>query len=75
MIFHVVSISRSGIGVPLPKSVNVKIEPSDFHREMTSPARAHSVSPRPPSFIHQKDDHTQGSGAKRSRIEGDQSIW
>eukprot|EP00794_Sanderia_malayensis_P009516 gene9516-10504_t len=73
-------IHRSGMGVPLSKSMNIKVEPSDFHREMTSPARAHSVSPRP-SFIHQKDDHSMEKsmhgvpGTKRSRLEGDQPIW
>ena len=66
--------------MPLHKSVNVKVEPSDYHREMSSPARAHSVSPRPPSFMRTKDDHAldksmQGPGIKRSRLEGNQQIW
>ena len=71
---------RAGIGVPLSKSVNVKVEPSDFHRELTSPQRAHSVSPRPHGYMRQKDDHLldktmQGPGLKRPRYEGSQEIW
>lgn len=66
--------------MPLSKSINVKVEPSDFHRELTSPQRAHSVSPRPHSYMRQKDDHLldktmQGPGLKRPRYEGSQEIW
>lgn len=74
-------VFRSGLGLPPGKAVNVKVEPSDFHREMTSPGpRAHSVSPRPHSYMRQKDDHLidrnmQGPGLKRPRLEGTQEIW
>jgi len=75
------ALQRSGLGLPPGKPINVKVEPSDFHREMTSPVpRAHSVSPRPHSYMRQKDDHLidrsmQGPGLKRSRLEGSQEIW
>ncbi|XP_065059798.1 myocyte-specific enhancer factor 2C-like isoform X1 [Rhopilema esculentum] len=74
------ALQRGGMGMPPGKSVNVKVEPSDFHREMTSPVRAHSVSPRPHLYMRQKDDHIlektmQGPNLKRPRMEGNQEIW